>query len=96
MLVGRWLSEGLLGRGGGSFLSLLASLLNSVFVPLKLSFWRRSRKASIPSLGSEADGTGGGGMLFVLNPALGLDGSPTLRLEYADARDIVEDTDAVR
>jgi hypothetical protein len=86
-LGGNSLSEGLRGRGGGSLLSLLPSRVTSTFGPpfssaragLMLSFCKRSRNASIPSLGSDV--VGSGGALFACDPNFGRAGKPTLRAE---------------
>lgn len=88
-LEGSWLSDGLLGRGGGCFLSLLPSLFRSPCAAIGsrdcvapiLSFCRRSRKASMPSFEFGCVGNGGGGILVASAPIFGRAGKPTLRFE---------------
>jgi hypothetical protein len=58
-----------------------------------LSFWRRSRKASMPSFCSGVAGSGGGVVFTALNPGFVRSIEPTLGVEYAEARDVVVDTD---
>jgi hypothetical protein len=92
-------SDGRLGRGGGSFLSVLPSRAISCFRPplssvcagFMLSFCRRSRKASMPSFGSEV--VGSGGALFACCGNFGRAGNPILRVDMEEARDVVEATD---
>ena len=61
-----------------------------------VSFCRRLRKASMPSLSSFFGGGGGGGIgSAFLNPGLGRDGSPPLRFEKVEVRDAVEASDVL-
>jgi hypothetical protein len=99
-LGGRSFSDGLLGLGGGSLLSLLfcrdgaavAKFSREARKGFVDSFCKRSRKASIPSACSDVVGSGGR-VLAPLMPGFGREGRPMLRFEYAELRDAFDVTE---